>query len=336
MQLQALISASQLLEALGQGADLVVLDTQFDLQNTHAGHEAYLAGHIPGAHYAHLERDLSAPPTGHNGRHPLPEFSTWRQTAACWGIHPASRVVIYDAQGGMFAARARWMILQLGCAEVAVLDGGLQAWQAMGGPIQQSLPKAPPQPTPQLGINAWHGIIQAPELLAALVSCQGSNVACSLALKPDGVVASRRHSPSYDSSSRLASGLDGGAIKRHLSLDTTLDQLFVLDARAPERYRGDIEPLDPVAGHIPGAHNRFFKANLTPEGRFKPAQQLRAEFESLLGNTSPQAVVHQCGSGVTACHNWLAMAVAGLEGSRLYPGSWSEWCSNPERPVAIG
>jgi thiosulfate/3-mercaptopyruvate sulfurtransferase len=282
MQLQALISAPQLLEALGQGADLIVLDTQFDLQNTRAGREAYLAGHIPGAHYAHLERDLSAPPTGQNGRHPLPEFSTWRQTAACWGIHPASRVVIYDAHGGMFAARARWMILQLGCTDVAVLDGGLQAWQAIGGPIQQSLPTAPPQPTPQFSPHAWHRIIQAPELLPAL------------------------------------------------------DQLFVLDARAPERYRGDIEPLDSVAGHIPGAHNRFFKANLTPEGRFKPAQQLRAEFEGLLGDASPQAVVHQCGSGVTACHNWLAMEVAGLEGSRLYPGSWSEWCSNPERPVAIG
>ena len=282
MQLQALISAPQLLEALSQGADLIVLDTQFDLQNTRAGHEAYLAGHLPGAHYANLEHDLSAPPTGHNGRHPLPEFSIWRQTAARWGIHAASRVVVYDAQGGMFAARAKWMIRQLGCTEVAVLDGGLQAWQAIGGPIEQDLPKAPAQPTPQFGTNAWHRIIQAPELLPAL------------------------------------------------------DQLFVLDARAPERYRGDIEPLDPVAGHIPGAHNRFFKANLTPEGLFKPAEQLRAEFESLLGAISPQAVVHQCGSGVTACHNWLAMEVAGLEGSRLYPGSWSEWCSDNQRPVARG
>jgi len=112
--------------------------------------------------------------------------------------------------------------------------------------------------------------------------------------------------------------------------------LFVLDARAAERYRGDLEPVDPVAGHIPGAHNRPFTENLTPQGVFKPAPLLRLEFGLLLGKTSPTAVVHHCGSGVTACHNVLAMAVAGLPGSRLYPGSWSEWIADPKRPVARG
>ncbi len=110
--------------------------------------------------------------------------------------------------------------------------------------------------------------------------------------------------------------------------------LFVLDARAAERYRGDLEPIDPVAGHIPGARNRPHSDNLTPQGTFKPPVQLRAEFEALLGTTSPAAVVHHCGSGITACHNVLAMAVAGLPGSRLYPGSWSEWIADPARPVA--
>jgi thiosulfate/3-mercaptopyruvate sulfurtransferase len=112
--------------------------------------------------------------------------------------------------------------------------------------------------------------------------------------------------------------------------------LTILDARAPERFRGDIEPLDRVAGHIPGAINRPYGANLTPAGTFKPAELLRAEFVAQLGATPPTAVVHQCGSGVTACHNLLAMAVAGLPGSRLYPGSWSEWVADPSRPVARG
>ena len=121
-------------------------------------------------------------------------------------------------------------------------------------------------------------------------------------------------------------------IERHL----TDGALLVLDARAAERYRGEIEPIDPVAGHIPGARNRPHSANLTPEGCFKPAALLRAEFEALLGGRSPSTVVHQCGSGVTACHNVLAMTFAGLDGSRLYPGSWSEWIADPKRPVARG
>jgi len=121
-------------------------------------------------------------------------------------------------------------------------------------------------------------------------------------------------------------------IERHLNDGS----LYVLDARAPERYRGDLEPIDPVAGHIPGARNRPYGENVTAQGSFKPPSLLRAEFEALLGDTSPSAVVHQCGSGLTACHNVLAMSVAGLPGSRLYPGSWSEWIAEPTRPIARG
>jgi thiosulfate/3-mercaptopyruvate sulfurtransferase len=124
-------------------------------------------------------------------------------------------------------------------------------------------------------------------------------------------------------------------ILRHVS-EPWSNPITILDARAPERFRGDIEPLDPVAGHIPGAINRPYGANLTPQQTFKPAELLRAEFEAQLGTTPASAVVHQCGSGVTACHNLLAMAVAGLPGSRLYPGSWSEWIADPTRPVARG
>ena len=118
--------------------------------------------------------------------------------------------------------------------------------------------------------------------------------------------------------------------------DPASNGLMIIDARAPERFRGDIEPLDPVAGHIPGAINRPYAANLTAQGTFKPAELLRAEFAAQLGTVPPDTVVHQCGSGVTACHNILAMAVAGLPGSRLYPGSWSEWVADPARPVARG
>jgi thiosulfate/3-mercaptopyruvate sulfurtransferase len=126
--------------------------------------------------------------------------------------------------------------------------------------------------------------------------------------------------------------VDAGFIQSHLgSMD-----VVVIDARAPERYTGAKEPLDTVAGHIPGAYNRFFKLNLKPDGTFKPADELRFEFEAMIGNTPPSLVVNQCGSGVTACHNLLAMEIAGFKGTKLYPGSWSEWCSDPLRPMAAG
>ena len=112
--------------------------------------------------------------------------------------------------------------------------------------------------------------------------------------------------------------------------------MVVIEARAPERYRGEIEPIDPVAGHIPGALNRLYKDNLAADGRFKSPQELRSAFQALLQSRKPEEIVHQCGSGVSACHNILAMEIAGLTGSRLYPGSWSEWCADPARPVARG
>jgi thiosulfate/3-mercaptopyruvate sulfurtransferase len=128
----------------------------------------------------------------------------------------------------------------------------------------------------------------------------------------------------------LLSMVDAGEIAA--AIDTP--RLFVVDARAPERYAGKVEPIDPVAGHIPGAVNRFFGSNLRPDGRFKPAEVLREEFLALLGDKQAGSIVHQCGSGVTACHNLLAMEHAGLAGARLYPGSWSEWIADPARPVA--
>ncbi|HEX3139248.1 MAG TPA: sulfurtransferase [Rhizobacter sp.] len=268
-----LISANELLAGRVQP---VLLDCSFDLADTAAGERSYREGHLPNAHYVHLDRDLSGPKTGHNGRHPLRERTQYAQWMGQLGIAPGTPVVAYDRQGGMYAVRAWWVLRWMGHADVAVLDGGLAAWQQAGGALTTTTPAAhplPPYPT---------------------------------------------HTPALPT-------VDAG------QLQSRLGEVLVIDARAPERYRGEIEPLDAVAGHIPGAVNRFFKHNLQADGRFKPAEQLRAEFMPLLDQ---RAVVHQCGSGVTACHNILAMEVAGLGATALYPGSWSEWSSDPTRPMA--
>lgn len=276
-----LITATELLALQAAAAPLVLLDCSFDLADTEAGARAYAAGHLPGAIYAHLDRDLAGAKTGNNGRHPLPEREAFAATAGAWGVAPGVQVVAYDHMGAPYAARAWWLLRWLGHHQVAVLDGGPAAWRAAGGSFSTETP----------AINA-----QAPYPAAA------------------------PSMPTVDAATLLAG----------------LDRLRILDARAGERFRGEVEPLDPVAGHIPGATLRFFKDNLGEGGRFKPAAQLRAEFEALMAGTGSGAVVQQCGSGVTACHNLLAMAYAGLGDTALYPGSWSEWCSEPARPVARG
>jgi thiosulfate/3-mercaptopyruvate sulfurtransferase len=274
----ALLSATDLPAMLSSVPSPVLLDCGFDLGDTKAGERAFAAGHLPGAQHAHLDRDLSGAKTGHNGRHPLPTRQALAATAGAWGVAPGVPVVCYDDQGGVYAARAWWLLRWLGHAQVSVLDGGRAAWAAAGGTlVSQATPAAAAAPYPDC---------------------------------PPGM-------PTVDAA----------------ALQARLGQVTVLDARAPERYRGEVEPLDPVAGHIPGATCRFFKLNLAADGRFKPAPALRAEFQAL-GDRSD--VVHQCGSGVTACHNLLAMVHAGLQPGVLYPGSWSEWCSDPARPVAKG
>ncbi len=273
------ITGPELMALRHSSAPLVLLDCSFDLADPAAGERAHAAGHLPGALYVHLERDLSGPKTGHNGRHPLPERAALATRAGSWGVAPGVQVVAYDAQGGPYAARAWWLLRWLGHAEAAVLDGGAAAWHAGGGETTTTFTPA---------------TAQAPYPAAAAAM------------------------PTIDAATLLQ----------------RLGQLRLFDARAAERFRGDVEPLDPVAGHIPGATLRFFKDNLQADGRFKPAAQLKAEFEAL--GSADSAVVHQCGSGVTACHNLLAMAHAGLGLTTLYAGSWSEWCSDPARPVARG
>ncbi len=278
-----LIDATTLRSLLEAGAPPpVVIDTGFDLANTGAGERDYEAGHLPGAHYWHIDRDLSGAKTGRNGRHPLPDREAFAMRAGALGIGPATQVVVYDAHGGVYASRAWWLLRWIGHAAVAVLDGGRASWLAAGGTLTAEPPLAPAAPAP----------------------CPGSG--------------------------SLAPALGADVLARRLGAAP------LIDARVPERFRGEVEPLDAKAGHIPGALNRPFRDNLGAGARFKSAEQLRTEFAPLLGAAAPADVVHYCGSGVTACHNLLAMEVAGLAGSALYPGSWSEWSSDPARPTALG
>lgn len=278
-----LIDAPALRALIEHGAPPVVLvDTGFDLADPGAGERAWAAAHLPGAHYLHLDRDLSAAKTGRNGRHPLPTREDFAAVAGRIGITPTTQVVVYDAHGGVFASRAWWMLRWIGHAAVAVLDGGRAAWQAAGGGLVAEPPAAPTDAAP------------------------------------------------YPLGPSLANVLDADALAAELG------RVPLIDARAPERFRGEVEPFDAVAGHIPGALNRPSPRNLGADGRFLSAEQLRESFAPLVGGAAPGAVVHSCGSGVVACHNLLAMEVAGLAGSRLYAGSWSEWSSDPARPVARG
>ncbi|MBJ7314132.1 sulfurtransferase [Rugamonas sp. CCM 8940] len=264
--------------------DWVVLDCRHDLMNLSAGRDGFAIGHIQNAQFADLESDLSGAKVGADGkfrgRHPLPDRAALIETLRAWGVNDNSQVVAYDAHGGMFAARLWWLLRWIGHPAVAVLDGGLAAWQSAALPLV----------TP-------------------------------LAARPRGNIAEKPTLAKTVTAAELLDNLHGG-------------ELTVIDARAADRYRGENETIDPVGGHIPGAKNRFFKDNLTGDGRFKTERELRHDFAALL-DSAPDAVM-QCGSGVTACHNLLALEVAKLPGAALYPGSWSEWCADPARPVATG
>jgi len=279
---RTLIDATDLALLIGQG-DVLVCDCRFDLGDPDAGRRDYLAGHIPGAVYVDLECDLSAVPSGTNGRHPLPDREAFAARMAELGVTRDGLVVSYDSSGGYYAARLWWMLRWAGHGQVAVLDGGLKAWTEAGQVLEQG------QTQPMLG----------------------------------DFRASAEAAMSITETAELEANLSGG-------------DLQVIDARTAERFAGAPHPLDAASGHIPGAGNRFWQNNLTPDGRFKPADELAREFAALLGDRAAATTVHQCGSGVTATHNLLAMEVAGLAGSRLYPGSWSEWTSDPRRPIAKG
>ncbi|WP_058835116.1 sulfurtransferase [Luteimonas abyssi] len=272
-------------------AELVVVDCRFSLSAPAAGagaveatgEAAWRTARIPGARYAHLDRDLSGPHRPGAGRHPWPDPVAFATTIAGWGIGPDTRVALYDDGDGAMAARLWCLLRASGHREVAVVDGGWARWRELGLPQETGAPAAVAVPAIRPATSHWR-----------------------------------------------APPLDADDVRAHLKAGLPL-----IDARAAARFRGETEPLDRVAGHVPGALNRPYAENLE-EGRFKSATVLRAEFLALLGEHEPGQAVLMCGSGVTACHHLLAMAHAGLDGARLYAGSWSGWIENPTRPVATG
>ena len=272
----ALISADEVRTKLDDD-DWAIVDTRFYLPEPDKGEAEYLEAHFPSAVYAHLDRDLSGPRTGSNGRHPMPSLEHMVDRFSKWGIDENVQVVAYDNAGGPFASRLWWMLRYLGHDAVAVLDGGFSSYD---GELRDGLEDRAP----------------------------------------------RRFKPK----TREAMRIDVEALAPHH------DDYLLIDARAGERFRGETEPLDPVAGHIPGAHDLPSAANVNDEGRFLEPEALRRRFETVIGERDTSDVVCYCGSGVTACHNLLAMEIAGIGGARLYPGSWSEWCADDSRPVETG
>ena len=260
---------------LAANPDYLIFDCRAHLLDKHKGRLEFQLAHIPNAQYADLEADLSSAP-GAGGRHPLPSKTTLVERLRNWGVSNNSHIVCYDQNNGAFAARMWWLLRWLGHENVAVLDGGLDAWQAAG------------------------------------YSTTTEEIQC----KPGNFTAT-------DSLTQVCEAAD------LLEASNTL-----LDARDAARFRGEVEPIDPVAGHIPGAICIPFTGNLA-EGRFKTAHLLRRRFEDLGVSDRPNNVCY-CGSGVTAAHNILALLIAGYQEPALYPGSWSEWVTDPERPIETG
>lgn len=274
-----LISAETLAAQLHQ-RNFLVVDCRFDLGNPEWGEREYEIAHIPGAIYAHLNRDLSDLEKQGQGRHPLPEVKAFSATLSSWGYAPELQIVGVDHGNGAYAARLWWMLRAITHNEVMLLDGGMAAWIAENLPMDNR--RAARQAT------------------SVTVNFDASQLAGF------EEVEMARNDPNH----------------------------LLIDARAAPRFRGEVEPIDAVAGHIPGAVNRPFTENLAASGRFKPTHILHGEFDSLLQGRNPAAVIHMCGSGVTACHNLFSMEYAGLTGSRLFAPSWSGWISDPSRPVA--
>ena len=276
------ITVPQLLGRLSD-PQLAIFDCRFLLDAPEACQLEYLQAHIPGAVYVHLDHDMSAPKTGRNGRHPLPEPRTIVELFGRLGISNDTDVAVYDsAGGGLAASRLWWMLLYLGHDRVSILDGGWPAWVAAGGPVRAGEERRAAAP----------------------------------------FVASLKPGMARDSDETAAAAAS--------------PDWLVVDVRAAARYRGDEEPIDPVAGHIPGARNWYWMDSLTPDGHLRPVDRLRAEFEALLAGVPPERSVFYCGSGVTSAFMVYVMEQAGMPGARLYPGSWSEWCSDPARSVATG
>lgn len=260
-----------------------IIDCRFDLADPAAGERLYLGGHIPGAVFADLDRDLAAPAGPRTGRHPLPDAATFQERLGELGVDNTTQVVVYDADNGALAARAWWLLRWAGHSKVRLLDGGLAAWQRQGHELRGG-----PEPMVRKRFAA------EPRSELVLTTRE-------LAEDPTAVAAMR-----------------------------------LVDARAAERFRGELEPIDPIAGHIPGSINLPLTESLNDDGTWKTKRSLEALWREVLGPDKAQAWAVMCGSGVTACHLVLSGLLAGYAEPRVYVGSWSEWIRDPARPIALG
>lgn len=260
----------------------VVLDCRFELTRPTWGEEGFASGHIPGAQYAHLDRDLAAPQTETSGRHPLPTPEVFAALARRWGINETTQLVVHDQGNGVYAARAWWLFRWLGHESVAVLRGGLAAWTLSARAL-----------TNETSTRAAGNFVARPQ----------ENWVVTVDDVLESVVSHRLH---------------------------------VVDGRGGDRFAGQNETMDPIAGHVPGAVNHPFASNFATDGTWLPEAELRARWEKTLQGRPANEVVTMCGSGVSACLNLLALETLGIQGARLYTGSWSEWVRDPSRPVATG
>ncbi len=281
MDFTTLITSKELIQHL-RDPNWAIFDVRFDLNDKGKGLQDYLIGHIPGAIYAHLEKDLSTPASPQGGRHPLPPVEVLEETFSSWGIDDGVQMVAYDDRGGGIAARLWWSLRYLGHDRVALLDGGFPAWVRAGFPNRKGKESRTPR--------SFQAEVQDRMLVQV----------------------------------------------EHVLKCIDDEGCLIIDSRAPERYHGLEEPIDRLAGHIPGAVNRFWQDNLDENGKLLPKEILRKEWKQLLKDIPPQEVIVHCGSGVTGCLNIFAMTLAGLEGARLYAGSWSQWLEDPDLPKVLG
>ena len=279
---EVLTRAGELAADLG-GPNLRIVDCRFDLMAPESGQQAYREGHIPGAVYAHLDKDLSGPVTPDSGRHPLPALEDAEGLFSRLGIDADTNVVCYDSAGGAVASRAWWLLRSLGHRMVTVLDGGLQAWQALGLPVEPG--------TQSVARREFNGredpgcVLTTPEIVADLAAA---------------------------------------------------GRCVLVDARDAVRFRGEQEPIDTRAGHIPGSVNLPFSACLGEDGTWLDADSLRSLLLPILGEDADVPWAVMCGSGVTACHLVISGHLAGYSEPRVYVGSWSEWIRDPARPIGPG
>ncbi|MFT5500451.1 MAG: thiosulfate/3-mercaptopyruvate sulfurtransferase [Woeseiaceae bacterium] len=277
---RTLVDISQL-KALAAGPGCRVVDCRFNLMKPGAGRQDYLAGHIPGAVFADLDHDLAGTVTANSGRHPLPAIADFVACIQNWGITNNTQVVVYDGGNGALAVRLWWMLRWLGHEKVALLDGGLSAWLAADGELENH--------------------------------------------EPDIAVA--KFDPSPDQSLVATTEEISAAVAAGTEFN-------LLDARDAVRFAGQTEPIDPVAGHIPGAINLPLTRNINADGLWRSASELKQLWQDTLAGREGRALTTMCGSGVTACHLVLSAQIAGLPEPRVYVGSWSEWIRDDSRPVA--